>query len=79
MPQVPDQRAMPGRFLWTESNAGLTLPLVHSHFWGFSYEGRGLAMLDMACLNERRIQKRGGVCVPITDSLCCTAETNIML
>ena len=29
-------------------------------------------------LNEKEIQKRGDVCIHIADSLCCTAETNIV-
>ena len=27
-------------------------------------------------LNGKEIQKRGGICVHIADSLCCTVETN---
>ena len=30
-------------------------------------------------LNGREIQKRGGICICITESLCCTVETNTTL
>ena len=30
-------------------------------------------------LNGKEIQKRGGMCICITDSLCCTAKINITL
>ena len=30
-------------------------------------------------LYEKRISERGDICLGITDSLCCTAETNTIL
>ena len=30
-------------------------------------------------LNGKEIQKRGDICIRITDSLCCVAETNTTL
>ena len=36
---------------------------------------------SMLCgdLNGKEIPKKGDICIPIADSLCCTAETNKIL
>ena len=38
-------------------------------------------LLTVLCgdLNGNEIQKRGGMCINVADSLCCTAETNTTL
>ena len=37
--------------------------------------------LSVLCgnLNGKEIQGRGGICIHVADSLCCTAETNTTL
>ena len=40
---------------------------------------QGILLNALCDLNGKEIQKGGDICTGITDSLCCTAETNTTL
>ena len=37
---------------------------------------QGTLLGALGDLNGKKIQNRGHICVPVTDSFCCTIETN---
>ena len=47
--------------------------------WEAAAQHRELYSVLRGDLNEKEIQKRGDICIPIADSLCCTVYTNTTL
>ena len=42
------------------------------------YMAQELYLMLCGDINGKEIQKRGDICIHVADSLCCTAETNIL-